>query len=119
MLNMKSQITNIIFITISALSMQCSTLQSTSVSSSYWKYIDEDIEYEFYFKFGGRIYSYYPNDPMLENDYWNQKGKRLKFSMNDKYAQYKGKMINDSTYAGKGKSKGFRWNWKIKLLTKD
>ncbi len=95
--------------------------QSTkhTLASSYWKYSDNDIEYEIYFRPDGHVASYHPNDATPENDYWKQHGNRITFYMNDRYATYKGKKINDSTLIGQGKSKGFQWTWKAKFISKD
>lgn len=108
-----------LFVLISILSVQCSQKHYTSIDYSYWKYIDEDITYEVYFKPDGHIYSYHPSDATPEDDFWKQRGKKISFQMNNGYARYKGLFINDSTIVGKGKSKGFKWKWSAKFISKD
>lgn len=116
---MKQLVSILLLLFISSFNIQCRRKPFKSVASSYWKYIDEDIQYEIYLKPDGHIYSYHPNDPTPENDLWKQTGNKFYFSMNDDYAHYKGKFINDSTCTGTGKSKGFRWKWTAKLISKD
>ena len=98
--------------------MQCAPQRDT-VALSYWNYTDDDVHYEVYFRTDGHINSYHPSDVSPENDYWKQRGNKITFYMNDRHATYKGKFINDSTMIGKGKSKGFRWTWKAKFISKD
>ena len=100
-------------------SLQCSSGKSISVSSSFWRYTDDDLSYEFLFKPDGHIYSYHPNDASPENDFWKQRGKKITLTMNDDYAVYQGKLINDSTLVGKASSKGFRWKWSAKFVAKN
>lgn len=97
---------------------QCTTT-TTSVASTYWRYTDDDLSYEVLFKPDGHIYSYHPSDASPENDFWKQKGKKITMTMNDNYAVYKGKLINDSTIIGKGSSKGFKWKWGAKFVVKN
>jgi outer membrane biogenesis lipoprotein LolB len=95
----------------------CAT--TTSIATTYWRYTDEDLSYEVLFKPDGHIYSYHTDDASPENDFWKQKGKKITMTMNDSYAIYKGKIINDSTIVGKGTSKGFKWKWSAKFITKN
>jgi len=105
--------------TIGIIGMQCTPLRA-SLTSSYWYYSDDDdVHYEIYFRPDGHISSYHPNDATPENDYWKQKGNTIRLYMNDRHASYKGQIINDTTMLGKGKSKGFRWTWKAKFISKD
>jgi hypothetical protein len=97
----------------------CTRAPQTSLVSSYWKYSDDDVQYEIYFKPNGHVYSYHPNDETPENDVWKQTGNKVYFHMNDGYAHYKGKFVNDSTITGQGRSKGFRWTWTAKMISKD
>jgi outer membrane biogenesis lipoprotein LolB len=89
-----------------------------SISSSYWRYTDEEVSYELQFKPDGHIYSFHPSDASPENDFWTQQGKKITLTMNDRYATYKGKLINDTTISGKARSKGFRWKWDAKFVSK-
>ncbi len=91
----------------------------SSVASTYWRYTDDDLSYEVLFKPDGHIYSYHPSDTSPENDFWKQKGNKIILTMNDSYAVYKGKIINDSTIVGKGTSKGFKWKWSAKFVVKN
>jgi hypothetical protein len=95
------------------------TTHTPSVASTYWRYTDDDLSYEVFFKPDGHIYSYHPSDASPENDFWKQKGKRITMTMNDSYAVYKGQLINDSTMIGKGRSKGFKWKWGAKFVVKN
>lgn len=93
----------------------CAT-HTTSLASTFWRYTDADLTYELLLKPDGHIYSYHPGDASPEDDYWKQKGKKITLKMNDSYAVYKGKLINDSTITGIGRSKGFRWKWNAKFV---
>lgn len=95
------------------------TTSTSSVASTYWRYTDEDLSYEVLFKPDGHIYSYHPSDASPENDFWKQRGKKIKMTMNDSYATYTGKLVNDSTIVGKGRSKGFKWKWEAKFVAKN
>ncbi|MDF2456758.1 MAG: hypothetical protein K0R51_2751 [Cytophagaceae bacterium] len=97
---------------------QCQSIQ-TPLASTYWRYTDDDVSYEILLKPDGHIYSYHPDDASPENDFWKQRGKKITLTMNDSYAVYKGKLINDSTMVGNGSSKGYRWNWNAKFVTKN
>jgi hypothetical protein len=105
----------ILFVASSA--MQCQSARPHSIASTYWRYTDDDLSYEFLLKPDGHIYSYHPSDASPENDFWKQHGKKIVLTMNDSYAIYKGKLINDSTITGKARSKGFRWKWTAKFVT--
>ena len=109
------QLALILFVAV--YSMQCHSTKQGSISSTYWRYTDEDLSYEFLLKSDGHIYSYHPNDASPENDFWKQHGKKIVLNMNDNYAIYKGKLINDSTMVGKAHSKGFHWIWTAKFVT--
>jgi hypothetical protein len=119
MKNVTTAINASLLLLVLSLSMHCTKAPQTSLISSYWKYSDDDVQYEVYFKPNGHVYSYHPNDHTPENDYWKQRGKKISFHMNDGYAHYKGKLLNDSTMLGIGKSKGFRWSWTAKMISKD
>lgn len=95
------------------------TNHNKSLASSYWRYTDEDLSYEIFFKPNGHLYSYHPNDSSPENDYWKQRGKKITLRMNDNYAVYKGKLIQDSIMIGNGSSKGYKWKWSAKFVTKN
>jgi hypothetical protein len=106
------------FILLTALCVLSSCATKTpSLSSTFWRYTDDDLSYELLLKPDGHIYSYHPSDASPENDFWKQKGKKITFTMNDSYAVYKGKLINDSTIVGTGRSKGFKWKWSAKFVT--
>ena len=97
---------------------QCNSSKIT-LASTYWRYTDEDLSYEVYFKPDGHIYSYHPDDASPENDFWKQKGKKITMTMNDHYSVYKGKLINDSTLVGQASSPGFKWKWSAKFVSKN
>jgi len=116
---MKRNTVQLTFIFLAALcSFQCQSVK-TPLASTYWRYTDDDLSYEILLKSDGHIYSYHPSDATPENDFWKQRGKKITLMMNDNYAVYKGKLINDSTMIGQGRSKGFQWKWSAKFVTKN
>ncbi len=109
----------IVLIAIALSAVNCRSAKPVSASESFWRYTDDDLSYELLFKSDGHIYSYHPNDASPENDFWKQHGGKITLTMNDGYAIYKGRFINDSTITGKARSKGFQWKWSAKFVSKN
>lgn len=115
---MKRNTLQLAFILLIAVYFLISCVPHTQpLASTFWRYTDVDLSYELLLKSDGHLYSYHPGDASPDNDFWKQKGKKITFTMNDSYAVYKGKLINDSTITGIGRSKGFHWKWSAKFVT--
>lgn len=96
-------------------------VKTIDVSGTTWRYTDSehDWDFEITFEKGGAIKTTHKDDKTPDNDTWAMEGERLVFNINDEYAIYKGKFLNDKLVKGKARntlSKG--WRWKLEKLEK-
>lgn len=88
-----------------------------TLTNTTWIYADNDRKYKITFLNNGRIESTHPNESTPDNDFWRQNGQRIRISVNDGYAIYKGTILNDSEIKGTAKNKaGKRWRWVMKKI---
>lgn len=72
---------------------------------------DGELSYLLVFKPDGILYNEHPNDTTHDNDFWEQKGNRIKFNMNNSYVVYEG-VIENGTMNGSARNiKGLTWEW--------
>lgn len=82
-----------------------------NISGTVWEYVDEDASYAMYFKEGGRLISYNPDDVTRDNDDWHQKENKISFSFNDNYSTYKGTLYGQDSIVGKGSNGEMTWDF--------
>ncbi|MBF6640109.1 hypothetical protein IVB69_01320 [Flavobacterium sp. J49] len=92
--------------------------ETYNIENSEWIYSDFEISYNLFFKPSGKLESTHPNDNTLDNDFWKQKGKTIRFSFNNKYSTYKFRFSGKDTIVGKGKNKKFQWDFKLVRVRK-
>jgi len=86
------------------------------LNNTTWEYSDEDLTYEITFLEQGKIKSTHPNERTPLNDFWSQKGKKVFFDYNDKYATYKGIFKQPDLIMGKGSNKRNSWTYTLKRI---
>lgn len=84
-----------------------------------WRYTDTmGDEHVLTFNAGGKLASDIAADMTPDNDEWSQEDRTVRFSFNDRYAEYEGRLDGKDAMSGTAKNKAMlNWSWKAARIS--
>jgi hypothetical protein len=84
-----------------------------------WRYTDSmNDEHVLTFTAGGKLVSDIAADMTPDNDEWSQEDRTVRFSFNDRYAEYEGRITGKDSMSGTARNKAMlSWTWKATRIS--
>lgn len=93
------------------------------LTETTWHYTNPDqyktTNYDITFSPQGILTTTHPNDRTPHNDFWQQKGDSVFFQYNNKYSEYKGRIIHPGLIEGTAANHIDSWTWKLERFIPD